>query len=80
MLDSWPLWVQWAVLLVTTGGFFGSSWWLFRNRLRTQGAEPATRKERLRAFVKELRFIDWAVTVVLLSLLIPLAIRTVTST
>lgn len=76
-MDSWPLSVQWVLLLVIGGIFLGSSWWLALARARAAGAEPATWSARARTFVAELRFADWVLIALLVVFLVPLVIRTI---
>ena len=76
-MESWPLWVQWGLLLVLGATFLGASWWLALERTRAAGAEPASWSGKVRAVVRSFRFADWAFTALMVAFLVPLAIRTV---
>lgn len=79
-MDSWPLSVQWALLVLIGGTFLGCSWWLALARARAAGTEPATWSGKARTIVGALRFSDWATIALLVVFLIPLVIRTITGT
>lgn len=74
--DSWPLWLQWVVLLAVGGTFLGCSWWLALSRARAAGAEPVTWRGRARAVAAALSLADWVVIALLAVFLVPLAVRT----
>lgn len=77
--DSWPLWLQWALLLLIGGAFLGGSWWLALARARAAGAGLATWSEKTRTFVRSFDLGEWA-TIALLVFLVPLVIRTTAGT
>lgn len=77
-MDSWPLSVQWAVLVVLGGAVVGGAWWQTLARARADGAEPATWDGKLRMVVKDLGFTDWAFLALLAAFFVPLLVRTVT--
>lgn len=74
-VDSWPLWLQWVVLLLVGGVFLGCSWWLALSRARAAGAEPGTWWGRARTVVGALSVADWAVVALLAVFLVPLVVR-----
>lgn len=79
-MDSWPLSVQWAVLTVLAAAFIVGSCGLTLSRARANGTEPATWRGKLRMFVKDLGFSDWAFIALLAAFFIPLTIETVMGT
>lgn len=75
-MDSWPLWVQWGLLVLVGGTFLGSSWWLTLSQARAEDAETATWGGRARMVFGAFRIGDWAVVVILVAFLVPLVVRT----
>lgn len=78
-MDSWPLSVQWALLIVVGGTFIGCSWWLTLARARRAGPEPMTWVGRARTFFGALGFADWALIALLVIFFVSLTIRTIAS-
>ena len=76
-MDSWPLWVQWALLFLLAGTYLGCSWWLAFAGARASGDGPATWSVKVRRFVSSLAFADWALIALFVAFLIPLVIRTI---
>lgn len=75
-MSSWPLWVQWALLLLVGGTFLGSSWRLTLLQARAEGVAPATWGRRARMVFGAFGIGDWAVAVILVAFLVPLVVRT----
>jgi len=76
-MSSWPLWVQWVLLVLVGGTFLGSSWRLTLSRARVEGVAPATWGRRARTVFGAFRIGDWAVVALLVLFLGELVSRTV---
>lgn len=76
-MDSWPLAVQWAALVVVGGTIIGGSWWQTLARARADGAVPARWSGKVRMVVTDLGFTDWAFVALLATFFVPLTIRTI---
>ena len=76
MIDSWPLAVQWAVLITIAVAFYGVTWWQARTEARARGDEPQGFRGHVRMMTKTFRLSDWAMTLLLAVFLIPLGIKT----
>lgn len=79
-MSSWPLWVQWVLLVLVGGTFLGTSWRLTLSRARTEGVAPATWGRRARMVFGAFRIGDWAVVALLVLFLGELVSRSVTGT
>lgn len=78
--ESWPLWLQWALLILVGGAFLGGAWSLALTRARAAGAETVTWRQRARTVARSFGLGEWATVALLLTMLVPLVIRTIAGT